>query len=340
MEELLASADLSHLAWVAAAMSIDQGEVLIQQGRPAVLAYLKELGVSKLPDRQKLANALAKWAREQAQPSRPPRAPSASQPPSESTYSPKATHWLEWTPSGWSPPVVAGHPTAELPAVATMLDHVMVIDDVLTKAECDMLLSRAHAQGYESSTHQGRVNGNARRGDRVSLHDGGLAAEIFSRIAHVLPSTPPPLFASRFVGDDADAATGGDDDEATDAPLAAAARSLSVTAEGSNDLGPASAPVANHSALKAPAKEASWDAKLREGQATTECHRWGPASGVWESLRVLHYDASDFFLPHRDQACEVGYSGFLPEYVASRPALAPRLPRWHHTPMLPGSRCG
>ena len=39
---------------------------------------------------------------------------------------------------------------------------------------------------------------------------------------------------------------------------------------------------------------------------------WGPAVGVWEQLRVLEYTEGDFFLPHRDHACEVGQSTLHP----------------------------
>ena len=39
---------------------------------------------------------------------------------------------------------------------------------------------------------------------------------------------------------------------------------------------------------------------------------WGPAVGVWEQLRVLEYTEGDFFLPHRDHACEVGQSSLHP----------------------------
>jgi hypothetical protein len=46
------------------------------------------------------------------------------------------------------------------------------------------------------------------------------------------------------------------------------------------------------------------------GEATAT--GWGGAAGIWEQLRVLSYDEGDFFLRHRDNACQVGHSSLLP----------------------------
>jgi len=74
---------------------------------------------------------------------------------------------------------------------------------------------------------------------------------------------------------------------------------------------PASAPAASDSpkAVQTPVPPST----VGERCTPVALRQWGPAAGVWESLRVLHYDAEDFFLPHRDQACEIGHSRFLPE---------------------------
>ena len=165
--------------------------------------------------------------------------------------------WLHWTVSSQWQPVRAppalpapsdGGSTAPVAPTAPVVDganaaeSVIVLDDVLSAAECARLGRRAAGFGYERSKLSGRLNEDFRRGGRAALNDGGLAREIFERIAHRLPRT--------------------------------AAGSLS-------SLG-------------------------------TSAAAWGPAAGVWEQLRVLEYCAGDFFLPHRDHACEVGQSQVLP----------------------------
>ena len=109
---------------------------------------------------------------------------------------------------------------------------IVVLDDVLTRSECQQLIARAESAGFIPSAHQGHVNNGFRRGGRCVLTDGGLAAELFARISRALPPSP---YAS------------------TDAVAPAC----------------------------------------------------GPPAGLWESLRLLSYDRGDFFLPHRDNACEV-----------------------------------
>ena len=45
----------------------------------------------------------------------------------------------------------------------------------------------------------------------------------------------------------------------------------------------------------------------------SEASQWAAPAGIWEQLRVLSYDAHDFFLPHFDNACAVGHSSVLPK---------------------------
>ena len=61
LDALLAEAGVGALA---AGITLDALATEMAGGRPALLAYLKESGVSSLADRQKLANALAKAKRE------------------------------------------------------------------------------------------------------------------------------------------------------------------------------------------------------------------------------------------------------------------------------------
>jgi hypothetical protein len=207
-------------------------DTLADHGRTALLAELKEAGVSALPDRQKVASALAKRAREAALPKRaaPPRslhrphcAPSGSE-----------SGWFEWVDGAWR----SRHTDALAPP--SSVASLIVIDDVLTLSECAQLVSRAQQAGFVESRHQGVRDEGFRRGSRAPLTDGGLAAEIFARISRALPPAP--------------AASGG------------------------------------------------------------QPSQWAQAApaGLWESLRVLSYDADDYFLPHRDNACAVGHSSLLP----------------------------
>ena len=105
---------------------------LESQGRPALLAHLKECGVDRLPERQKVANAVAKHMRGLALPPRlahVPLPPLALQPegvPPE--------RWRVWS-SGWQaipPQQAAACPPPTLPA----LSHVIVVDDVMSREEC------------------------------------------------------------------------------------------------------------------------------------------------------------------------------------------------------------
>ena len=67
---------------------------------------------------------------------------------------------------------------------------------MLTRTECEQLVSRAEAIGFAMSLHQGKQDEGFRRGGRAVLTDGGLAAEIFSRMAHRLPNAQQPLAAT------------------------------------------------------------------------------------------------------------------------------------------------
>lgn len=145
------------------------------QTRVELLAVLKEAGFP-LAERQRLASAIAKQRREsQAQP-RAPHAPAPSQPPSS------ATTWIAWATGGsWQS---ARDSVSTVPV--GWLERVIVIDDVLTRAECRCLIARAEAAGFEASQHQGRRDDEFRRGRRAALTDGGLAQELFHRIAPAL----------------------------------------------------------------------------------------------------------------------------------------------------------
>ena len=60
----LDDASLTHLSGALGDCTLEEScELLNQQGRPAFLAHLKQLGVNGLSDRQKIANALGKVAR-------------------------------------------------------------------------------------------------------------------------------------------------------------------------------------------------------------------------------------------------------------------------------------
>ena len=125
--------------------------------------------------------------------------------------------------------------SAEPPsAFASALSNVIVYDNVLTRSECARLARRAELVGFEHAKLSGQLNEGFRKGGRAALNDGGLAKDIFDRIASRLPPTPAGRYSS----------------------LGASASS------------------------------------------------WGPASGVWENLRVLSYTRDEFFLPHRDHACD------------------------------------
>lgn len=251
---------------------------LLRNGRPKLLDRLKQLGVS-LPDRQKCANALAKIERQGSAPARAEQPPTSMHPPDASS------RWVQWLDGGWSAceqqPLSAPPPHPPLPAPPPHphLSRIFVLDNVLTRSECANLITRAeHEAGFEMSKHQGKADEGFRRGRRALITDGGLAAEIFARMAQRLPP-------------------------ASNADLAGLSSAYSAP--------PSSLPKAGNAACAGGVTAStSSQAASNSGQAAGV---WGQAAGVWEQLRVLSYDAEDFFLPHRDNACRMGGSSFLPQ---------------------------
>ena len=63
MLALLGSLGLNSLEETASKLSLSDALALAEKGRPALLEGLKAAGVAKLPDRQKLANAISKELR-------------------------------------------------------------------------------------------------------------------------------------------------------------------------------------------------------------------------------------------------------------------------------------
>ena len=64
MEGLLHALGLQHLSATLGRTPLAELETMLSvDGRPRLLSYLKELGVTKLPERQKLATAVAKLAK-------------------------------------------------------------------------------------------------------------------------------------------------------------------------------------------------------------------------------------------------------------------------------------
>ena len=230
----------------------DSASVLLVQGRPVVLTRLKELGILNLSERQRLASAVAKHLRACSLPSRAERTPQSNAPPMDpNNYASPAQHWFEWMPEGWRSRCAGGALASE---VGWPTGVIHVIDGVLSRNECARLVARAEEAGFAFSEHQGRRDEGFRRGRRALLTDGGLAAELFARLSHILPALDTtPLALVRVQG---------------------------VMAEGITACAPLG--------------------------ATTR------AVGVWEQLRVLSYDAADFFRAHRDNACGEGDSKLLP----------------------------
>jgi hypothetical protein len=254
---------------------------LLHDGRPKLLDRLKQLGVS-LPDRQKCANALAKIERQGSAPARAEQPPSSMHPPDASC------RWVQWLDAQWSvceqQPLAAPSPHPPLPAPPhhPHLSRIFVLDNVLSRSECANLITRAeHETGFEMSKHQGKADEGFRRGRRALITDGGLAAEIFARMAQRLP---PASHADLAGLPSAHHAPRSPPPKAGGAAYAGGATESTT---------PQAASTSGHAA---------------GGQAA-----WGQAAGVWEQLRVLSYDAEDFFLPHRDNACRVGGSSFLPQ---------------------------
>ena len=158
---------------------------LESHGRSALLAHLKECGVDKLPERQKVANAVAKHRRDLALPSRLAHAPLPSL-----TLQPEGgppERWRVWSSasSSWQA-MQPQRPATSPPPTSAALSRVLVVDDVLSREECARLVRRAEEAGFVASRHQGRRDEGFRRGCRAVLTDGGLAAEIFSRLSHRL----------------------------------------------------------------------------------------------------------------------------------------------------------
>lgn len=163
--------------------------LLQEQGRSALLEELKALGVAKLPERQKLAGAVAKQMRDMMLPPRAPFTPLPMHPPPSAA----ARGWLGWTGEGgggWLALRDIGQsssPQCDCPE----LKDIIVLDGILTQSECQQLVARAEAAGFEESKHQGVRDDAFRRGGRAAISDGGLAAEIFARISRALPATLP-----------------------------------------------------------------------------------------------------------------------------------------------------
>ena len=248
---------------------------LLRDGRPKLLDRLKQLGVT-LPERQKCANALAKIQREEIAPARAKQPPSSMHAPSDSG------RWVQWSGGQWAvrdaqPAAAAGAAAPQqpmpVPPPHPHLSRILVLDNVLTRSECAALITRAEVEaGFEMSKHQGKADEGFRRGRRAVITDGGLAAEIFARMARHLPETPDVVLS--------------DMRPSSPSKAGGAAGAASATA--------------------APASPSS-------SASSVPGARSGLAAGVWEQLRVLSYDADDFFLPHRDNACGVGGSTFLPQ---------------------------
>ena len=88
---LLADLNLTHLSPLIGGVE-PLLELLRREGRQALLAQLKSAGIAKLPERQKLAGALAKHEREAKLAPRPEHTPPSMPPPAGG-----ASTWLEST---------------------------------------------------------------------------------------------------------------------------------------------------------------------------------------------------------------------------------------------------
>ena len=221
MAELATLLDTLSLSHLAPRLADTKGlyEILKSQGRPALLSHLKALGLA-LPERQKVAGAIAKFERDAASAARPSCPPASLQPPTCSST------WVQWTnpPGGCSEQGWANPYRAQLPPLHPHLSQVIVLDSVLTDAECARLVQRAEQEvGFEMSRHQGARDEGFRRGRRALLTDGGLAAEIFARIARWLPSEPLQMDAANATSTD-----GTDTEAASELPPPAAASSSSL----------------------------------------------------------------------------------------------------------------
>lgn len=80
-----------------------------------------------------------------------------------------------------------------------LAEGVYTIDHVMTPAECEQIIRRAEASGFEvaalNTLHGARVDPGVRNNDRVILDDPELAGELWARVA---PHTPP-LWVGRQV---------------------------------------------------------------------------------------------------------------------------------------------
>lgn len=178
-------------------ITMDQLTSLLHEGRPALLHRLKELGVIKLPDRQKIANELSRLVRERTAPKR------ANMPPNSKHIPDSCCVWVEWSDGGWTAPHTFGaSASSSKPMVHPLVSQITVLDNVLSNVECMKLIARAENEaGFETSRHQGKEDAAFRRGRRALLTDGGLAEEIFARIRTRLPQKPvtvDPSSASPF----------------------------------------------------------------------------------------------------------------------------------------------
>ena len=74
---------------------------------------------------------------------------------------------------------------------------MIVLDGILTAAECAALIARAEAAGFEPSKHKGKEDAGFRRGSRAPLTDAALAKDIFNRISHALRVKPESMATTR-----------------------------------------------------------------------------------------------------------------------------------------------
>ncbi|GAA5509353.1 2OG-Fe(II) oxygenase [Novipirellula caenicola] len=80
-----------------------------------------------------------------------------------------------------------------MPLVAEFVDpDIFTVAGVFSVAECSALIDRAESIGFDAAsvrTHSGpKMMTNIRNNDRVNLDDPELAAMMWARISHVLPS--------------------------------------------------------------------------------------------------------------------------------------------------------
>jgi prolyl 4-hydroxylase len=67
-------------------------------------------------------------------------------------------------------------------------ESVFVIHDLLSPAECDQLIARSEALGYEAAAVGGEMLPSLRNNARAFLEDAGLADELWKRAAAFVPA--------------------------------------------------------------------------------------------------------------------------------------------------------